>query len=233
MALSATQGTKPETTPSDHDLVSAAIAAAEAHTDGEILTVVAGSSDSYRDCALQYALLAVMLVPIKIALAPQWLIDFYSTTLLGWNPEWTRAGLMMALFIAMGLAWAIVRLALQWKPLLMALTPGRTKQRRVRRRAVALFRASLEARTRGHTGILIYVSLMEHRAEIVADQAIDEKVSGDEWGEAMAVLIDHVREGRTGQGMAAAVEKVGAVLAQHLPRSADDTNEIPDRLIEL
>ena len=42
-----------------------------------------------------------------------------------------------------------------------------------------------------------------------------------------------VRDGRTGDGMAEAVTQIGAVLAEHFPRSAGDTNELPDRLIEL
>ena len=42
-----------------------------------------------------------------------------------------------------------------------------------------------------------------------------------------------MREGRPGDGIVAAIERVGAVLAEHFPRSADDKNEIPDKLIEL
>ena len=51
--------------------------------------------------------------------------------------------------------------------------------------------------------------------------------------EGKAVLIDLVREGRPGDGMAAAIERIGHVLAEHFPRGADDINELPDRLIEL
>ena len=53
------------------------------------------------------------------------------------------------------------------------------------------------------------------------------------WGEAMAALLVEVKAGRPGDGIVAAIEQVGAVLAEHFPRSATDTNEIPDKLIEL
>ena len=69
--------------------------------------------------------------------------------------------------------------------------------------------------------------------EIVADAAIAAKVEPEVWGAAMAVLITNIRAGQPGAGMVAAVEQVGTVLAQHFPRSADDQNELPDRLIEL
>ena len=217
----------------DHAEVSAAIAAAEAGTDGEIVTIVTDCSDPYRDVTLHYAVLMMLAVPVKLALLPQSWIDWWSGLVLGWNPEWNRGGLMFALFAMLALAFLFGRLLFSWTPLLMALTPRGTKARRVRRRAIAHFRASCEGKTRGKTGILIYLSLMEHRAEIVADQAINDKVDGAVWGEAMAGLVDEVHAGRIGHGMAVAVEKVGAVLAEHLPRSSDDTNELPDRLIEL
>ena len=49
----------------------------------------------------------------------------------------------------------------------------------------------------------------------------------------MHALIAEGREGRPGEGIVAAIERVGVVLAEHFPRSAGDVNEIPDKLIEL
>ena len=115
----------------------------------------------------------------------------------------------------------------------MALTPGGTKSRRVRRRAIELFRASCELKTRGRTGVLLYVSLAERRAEIVADKAIADQVAPDVWGEAMAALVDEIKAGRPGEGMALAIEKIGAVLACLLPPPTDNPDELPNRLVEL
>jgi putative membrane protein len=53
------------------------------------------------------------------------------------------------------------------------------------------------------------------------------------WGEAMAALLAEVREGRVGDGICAAIAEVGTVLSEHFPRSVEDSNEIPDKLIEL
>jgi putative membrane protein len=49
----------------------------------------------------------------------------------------------------------------------------------------------------------------------------------------MTALVADVREGRPADGSCAAIRQVGVVLAEHFPRSADDVNEIPDKLIEL
>ncbi|HWK35067.1 TPM domain-containing protein, partial [Sphingomonas sp.] len=83
------------------------------------------------------------------------------------------------------------------------------------------------------TGVLLYLSLDEHRAELIADESIHTKVSQDVWGAAMAALVAAVKDGRPGDGMADAVAQIGIVLAEHFPRGADDVNELPDRLIEL
>ena len=219
--------------PEDHALVTEAVARAERESDGEIVTLVAARSDAYHDVGLHYAVLAMLLVPVGLAFVPQGWIDWGAGLVLGWNPELTRGAVMLFLFVKMTLAFLIVRFALAYMPLRMALTPGRTKSRRVHRRAVELFRASCELKTRGRTGVLLYLSLAEHRAEIVADKAIADQVAPEVWGEAMAVLVDEVKAGRPGPGMALAVERIGAVLAPILPPTHDNPDELPNRLIEL
>jgi putative membrane protein len=75
--------------------------------------------------------------------------------------------------------------------------------------------------------------MQEHRAEIVADNAIVEKVEPAIWGDAMAAMIDLVRDKKPGEGMAEAVRQMGVVLTEHFPKTDNNPNELPDRLIEL
>jgi len=220
-------------TEQDHALVTEAVARAERESDGEIVTIVAQRSDAYHDVALHYAVLLMLFVPAFWAFAPQSWIDWAATLALGWNAEPTRELVMLYLFAKLAGTFLFVRLILAYQPLRMALTPGRTKSRRVRRRAIELFRTGCELKTRGRTGVLLYVSLAEHRAELVADKAIADQVEPEIWGEAMALLVDETRAGRPGRGIALAVEKVGAVLTPILPPTHDNPNELPDRLIEL
>lgn len=220
-------------TETDHALVTAAVGQAERSSDGEIVTIVADKSDSYHDVGLHYAVLGMLLVPAVLAFLPQSVIDWAMALFLGWNATLTRAALMAFLFVKLAGVFLVIRFALAYMPLRMALTPGGTKTRRVRRRAIQLFKVGAEKRTAGRTGVLLYLSLLEHRAEIVADKAINDEVDGYVWGEAMAALVDNVKAGRPGEGMAKAVEHIGAVLAQCLPKTIDNPNELPDRLIEL
>ena len=217
----------------DHDKVSAAIAAAEAKSNGEIVAVATPISDPYHDVALHWAVAVLILVLAWAAWRPDWLQYWYDAVTGGWHAEPTLGELLTFLMILAVLKFTAVLLILKWMPLRLALTPGPTKHRRVRRRAVAVFKAAAERRTVGRPGVLIYLSMAERRAEIVADEAILKVTDEATWGEAMSELLAEVKAGRIGDGMVAAIARVGTVLAEHFPRSATDTNEIPDKLIEL
>ena len=222
-----------ELSDADHDKVSKAIAAAESTSNGEIVAVATPISDAYHDVALHWALIPLFAVLAWAAWRPTALAWWYDFLFGGWQPDPTMSELLTLLMFFAALKFTVALLILKWMPLRLALTPGATKHRRVRRRAVTVFKAAAERRTVGRTGALIYLSMAERRAEIVADDAILKVTDDHTWGEAMEALITNVREGRPGDGICAAIERVGVVLSEHFPRSSGDINEIPDKLIEL
>ena len=215
----------------DHQRVTAAVMAAERHSAGEIVTAVAEQSDAYHDAGLHWAVLGMLGVPAVLAWRPGWAATTWEAVAGAWSAPPAGAPFLVVL-IGSALAFLLIRLLLSHRPLRLALTPGATKTRRVRRQALALFRVGAERRTRGRTGVLIYLSLAERRAEIIADTAVHTHVDPGVWADAMTALLDPVRDGRLADGLIAAVERVGTVLAAHAPRAEDDVNEIPDRLVE-
>lgn len=208
----------------DHARITAAVAQAERGTNGEIVTIVTDASDAYHDVPLHFAVAAMLVVAGIAAWLPHWFGDWGDMHL---------GAVLLRVMIAQAVVFLLVRYGLEWTPLKMAMTPRATRSRRVRRRAVQYFKASAEQRTAQRVGILLYVSLAEHVAEIVADEAIHAKVPPERWGDAMAALVDGLRAGDAGGGMAAAVAAIGAILSETFPKSEDDVNELPDRLIEL
>lgn len=217
----------------DHAAVTAAVATAELSTDGEIVTVVAKQSDAYHDVALHWAVLAMFLGLAVLAWQPGILVWLHAQLVDSWAESVSPSWYLTAALILAAIKFLAVRMLLAIEPLRLALTPGRTKSRRVQRKAMQLFRTGAEKRTKAATGVLLYLSLAEHRAEIIADESIHSKVTPDVWGAAMAALLANVKDGKPGEGMADAVAQIGVVLAEHFPRSEGDTNELPDRLIEL
>jgi putative membrane protein len=217
----------------DRDKISAAISAAEATSDGEIVAVTTPLSDSYHDVALHWALVPLFAVLAWAAWRPTALAWWYRFLFGGWQPEPSIGELLTLLLFFAALKFTVALLILKWMPLRLALTPGATKHRRVRRRAITIFKAAAERRTENRAGILIYLSMGEHRAEIVADEAITKVTTPETWGEAMATLLADVRDGRPGDGICAAIQQIGIVLAEHFPKTTTNPNEIPDKLIEL
>ncbi len=217
----------------DQDRIGAAVAAAEASSDGEIVTIVAPRSDAYHDVGLHYAIVAMLAPLALIATDPVTASAWITRALGGWDHE-IPVGLQLGTVLGLQiLCFLVVRYALAWMPLRMLLTPRATKARRVRRQAITLFRASAESRTARRTAILLYLSLAEHRAEIVADSTISGRVAPERWGDAMSALVEAVHDGRSGDGLVAAVEHIGAILREQVPAGNSNPNELPDRLIEL
>ena len=107
---------------------------------------------------------------------------------------------------------------------------------RAARRAVA-HRAAMEqfdirgiARKQNRCGILIFVSLAERYARIVADDGIAARVPQAQWQRAVDALIAHMRDGRIADGFVTAIELCGKELAAHFPRTQASRDELPDRI---
>ena len=216
-----------------HKLVSDAVGEAERTTSGEIVTVLADRSDGYSDVVLVYAAGMAFTAMSVFAALPRPFLDLWDALVGGWGHDWST-GELASMTIALGLvAFAASWVALSFDALRFALVPKPVKAARARDAAVRHFKVGAESRTHGRTGVLLYLSMREHRAEIVADATIASQVPAEVWGEAMADMLGEIREGRVAEGLAAGIRDVGVVLAERFPRDAEDTNELPDRLIEV
>lgn len=218
-------------TAEDHAKVTAAVAAAELHTSGEIVTVLADRSDGYTDIALWWAIAASFTAMSLLALFPEFYLSKLDFLWGGWAHDWTR-GEFVSLILAVGLMKFFGVLLIQlWQPLKFWLVPPPVKTARVHGQAIKHFKVGAERRTHGRTGVLLYLSMREHRAEIVADEPIATKVSAEVWGDAMADMLVEIKAGRIAEGLVVGVQDVAEILSEHFPRSEDDQNELPDRLI--
>ncbi len=193
----------------DYEAVATAIGAAEKKTSGQIVCVLAHSSSGYVHVPILWA--------TALALFTPWpLIDFTQ-----WSVQ--RIFLIqLAVFIVAGLVFS-------WMPLRLLLVPRPVQRARAHRAAIEQFVVRGISRTKNRTGILIFVSLAEHYARIIADDGIAAKVPNSEWQAAIDALTAHMREDHIAAGFTAAIERCGGVLAQHAPPDGSP-NELPDRL---
>ena len=197
----------------DKQRITDAISAAELRTSGEIVAVIAPESSSYLYVPFMWAALAALAVPFPLIFWTWWPIQrIYALQLL---------------------VFAALVLLLMYRPLRLALVPRSVKHRSAHRRAVEQFLAQNLHTTAGRTGVLLFVSVAERYAEIVADAGINAKVEPHVWDQAITALTAGIKAGQPGDGFVAAIERCGAVLAEHFPPGALNRDELPNRLVEI
>jgi putative membrane protein len=218
-----------------------AIARAEAQTSGEIYCVVARKSGDYAWTTIIYGIVLALLAPVIALLAginPLTLADGVTrVTNGGWSiglggspADEAALGMLIVIFVQVLILLIVAAIGLN-RDVREALTPAPIKRQNVHRVALEQFLAHGIHLTRHRTGVLIFVSLSEHQAEVIADEGIYAKVDPNVWREAVGAVLSGARANDLSGGIIASVEKAGTVLAQHFPSQDDDTNEIPNRVV--
>ena len=98
------------------------------------------------------------------------------------------------------------------------------------RAEVEFYEANLK-NTEGSTGILLFVSLMERKAVVLADEAIAKQLPSETWNEVVLLLVDGARKKSLSQGFCMAIDRCGNILAEHFPIDPNDNNELPNTFI--
>jgi len=193
--------------------VSAAIREAERQTSGEIFCVIAQNSSDYRLVPVAWAAWIALLAPLPMIFLTRWSI---------WNIYLTQ----IVVFLAIALVLSIPNLRFH-------IVPRRTRHDRAHGEAMRQFSAQGLDKTEHRTGVLIFASVGERYAEIVADAGINGKVTPGVWDDAVNALVTEIKAGRPVDGFVAAIEQCGKVLAQHFPPGALKRDETPDKLLEI
>jgi len=199
----------------DRARIAQAIRAAEARTSGEIFCVLAQQSSHYSLVPVAWAAALALIVP--------WPLIYFTA--------WPAS----VIYVLQLMAFIAAAILLSRRGVRFRIVPSRARHDRAHSTAMRQFWAHGLHRTERRTGVLIFVSLAERYAEIIADAGIDGKVTPEVWNDAVAALTSAMREGRIGDGFVAAIERCGAVLGRHFPLPAGSVNpdELPDRLVEI
>jgi putative membrane protein len=199
----------------DRARIADAIRAAEARTSGEIFCVLARNAGNYRLMPVAWAAALALAVPLPLI----------------WLTEWSAATIHAIQLISFMLA----AIGLSRPALRFRIVPRRTRRERAHAAAMRQFLAQRLQKTEGRTGVLIFAAQAERYVEIIADGGINARVTQEVWDDAVAALIAGIQDGRPADGFVAAIERCGAVLAQHFPVAPGTVNpdELPDRLVEI
>ncbi|MBL0713064.1 MAG: TPM domain-containing protein [Desulfosarcina sp.] len=204
----------------EKEKIKAAVAAAEKKTAGEIVPMVVSASYHYPMSnvigAVTFSLpLALLLTP----LAGGW---FWIGS---WN-LWIFLGLFTLLFI---LGHAVVKRTPGLKRLFIS---EREIEEEVEEAAVTGFFEEGLYRTRDETGILIFISVFEHRVKVMADRGISRRVDQERWDDIVSHIVKGIKENRQAGAICEAVATVGNLLAAHFPARPDDEDELQDLIVK-
>lgn len=137
---------------------------------------------------------------------------------------------------AVGLLFEIPAFAAFWlllgiPSLERLLVPGREAENAVHGAAFRMFAERAIDRTKGRTGILLFVSELERRAVLLGDVGIHERVGSDGWPRLVDHLILRIKEGRAADGIEEVLERLEGTLAERVPVEASDENELPNAVV--
>lgn len=196
-----------------------AVAAAEASTSGEIVVMVASSSHEYPEARAALALAVAALAGLAAAKG--------AAPLFWWpgDPLWLFLCVGAAALVA--LRFLLPHAPLLWRP---CIHPSRARDE-VEREAVLNFYGKRLHHTRQATGVLIFISVLERRAHILADTGVSAVFPPTAWEGLTRDLCVGIRAGRAAEATVTAVKRLGAMLAESFPIQPDDENELADLVI--
>ena len=204
----------------DRSRIREAIARAEERTAGEIVPFIVPQSDDYEVATWRGAALGLLVV----AAGAMAVFQFYE----GWGWAWLHRGWGAALALLVG---ALVGggLARFVPPLRRRFAGTDEMAERVHDRAIEAFVEEEVFDTTDRTGILLFVSLLEHRIEVVGDTGINREVEPDDWIRVVERIRRGIRNDRLADGLVDAIELCGTLLERKgLEVHPDDENELSD-----
>lgn len=187
-----------------------AVAEVEQRTSAELVTVLAARSADYVHHVLAWAGIAALLVCVPLALLRLSLPVVLSSQL--------------AVFCGLVLLFRIPALARR-------LVPPRVGHWHAANMARRQFLEQGLHHTKGETGVLIFVSEAERYVEILVDRGVSTHVDDGRWESIVDRLIENVHRKRVLTGFVSAIAECGEILAEAVPKTADNPNELPNRLV--
>ena len=209
-------------TDAERERIKQAVQQAERTTKGEIVPMIVSASARYREAGYRTGLmLALLALAVLMTVEVDWLSWGWHAGNAGW--------LLLAVVLSYGIG--------QWFgtiPSVIRLVTSRERMaHKVKLRAEQAFYQHGLHKTKGRTGILILVSLLERRAQVLADKAIHDRVPTGTWEGIVSGIIHGIRTGNPIDALCVAIAHCGTLLAQVCPAgSGDNPDELLDELIQ-
>lgn len=202
-------------TPQQELEILEAVKKAEAQTSGEIVPVLVQKSADYIDVNLKLAFFGLF-TGTGMAL--------FLFVIHPWSDSYRL--LFLHQLAGMFFGWSLGHFA----PITRWVAGKKRMAYESHETAMANFLNLGVSNTEKRTGVLIFLSLLEKRVEIIGDLGIHKAVGQGFWSVQVGELIRGIQSDNLPKALSKVIEEIGAKLHEHFPRSADDKNELPDHL---
>jgi len=197
----------------ENETISETIREVETRTAGEVAVMVVDQSDTYPEARIMAGTLLGGLVALSI------------TDLFYQDSLWVFVPLFAILALIIGWGTRFVPAALRF------FVPAFRLEARVQERALRAFYEKGLYKTRDNTGVLFFISLLEHRVWLLADEGIYSKISQANLQVYAQDIAKSVKSSTTAATLCREIQNIGAVLAEHFPIKSDDINELSDHVL--
>ncbi|HEV8367353.1 MAG TPA: hypothetical protein VGQ39_05310 [Pyrinomonadaceae bacterium] len=181
----------------------------ERTTDAELVIVVRGRSASYAHADYLFGFSIALIVLIFLLFSPYPFPEF-----------------LVPIDVAVAF---VVGSIISWRSNSLRRLFSREKFRKqaVRTAAAAMFYEAGIANTNAEMGVLIYLSLLERRLELIADRGVLKKVPAQDWNQKLFEL-HQIGKHPDPKSFQIAIQEFGKVLAANVPATGENPNELPD-----
>jgi len=200
-------------TKEEREKVKKATMDAELHTTGEIAVVMVDHSSQYIEAEVIGGIFLGSLISLVLTV-----VFFHSSI-------WVYIPLTFVLYFP---SHVLFRKAPALK---VAFVGKRKMERAVKERAIRSFYEKGLYRTKDHTGVIFFLSLLERKVWVLADKGIHEKITQPTLNRFARMVSSGVREGRACDALCETIQGIGGLLAKYYPGTTGDIDELTDEVI--
>lgn len=208
----------------DRDVIKNAIVEAEQNTSGEIIPVIASVSGRYDRAEDTFGLLFSL-----VCIAIGWTVFHRSAPADSWSSfNFGLTAILLTLFLSFVIGVLLTHL---FPVLRLPFINKKEQEEEVDCAATVAFQQNKLRNTEDSTGILIYISLYEHKIKVLGDDRISAKLMDADWKHICDAIIKDFKEKQYTNGIVEGIYLSGKLLAQHFPIKAEDKDELANELV--
>jgi putative membrane protein len=203
-----------------------AVEKAEKNTSGEIATAFINESNDYAKYELFFAFIAGFVYFAVLLMFSGKIESLIQNLFWNYSSNYLVSFYGFSTFIVISIFYFIANISHIDRLIVFK----KVMEKKVKNRAIRHFMESGVYKTRDRTGILIFISFLERRIELIADSGINEKIDQSKWNDIVTHIINGIKDKKLANNLIEAIDECGKLLSKYFPIKEDDENELANEI---